>query len=85
MGTLGGQVLREELHAIVCARSGAGKGVSVVVPNLLTYPGSMIVFDPKGELVAITARRRRELGQQMTVIDPFNVTRESATAVNPLL
>jgi type IV secretory pathway TraG/TraD family ATPase VirD4 len=85
MGTLGGQVVREELHAIVCARSGAGKGVSVVVPNLLTYRGSMIVFDPKGELVAITARRRRELGQQVVIIDPFNVTREPTTGINPLL
>jgi hypothetical protein len=45
----------------------------------------MIVFDPKGELVAITARRRRELGQQVAVIDPFNVTQAPATEINPLL
>jgi type IV secretion system protein VirD4 len=39
----------------------------------LTYPGSCIVTDPKGENAAITARRRRELGATVHIFDPFSV------------
>jgi type IV secretion system protein VirD4 len=65
VGKLGGQVLRfadVEGSVVVFAPQGAGKGVGVVVPNLLTYPGSVICTDPKGENFAITARARRQFG-----------------------
>jgi len=66
------------------APTGAGKGVSVVVPTLLTYPGPMVVFDTKGELYNITARRRRELGQTVYKLDPFGVIEDSSDSLNPL-
>jgi type IV secretion system protein VirD4 len=44
------------------------------VPNLLTYPGSVIIIDPKGEAAAIGARRRREIVQKVHIIDPWGVT-----------
>ena len=51
-----------EGSVVVFAPQGAGKGVGIVVPNLLTYRGSVICTDPKGENHAITARARRTFG-----------------------
>lgn len=48
---------------MVFASTGAGKGLGVVIPSLLTYQGSMVVTDPKGENYAITRRRRQSLGK----------------------
>lgn len=45
-------------HCITVAGSRAGKGVSVIVPNLCLYPGSAVVIDPKGENATLTAARR---------------------------
>jgi type IV secretion system protein VirD4 len=38
----------------------SGKTQGVLVPTLLTWPGSVIVYDPKGELYAQTAGWRRK-------------------------
>ena len=37
-------------HICTVAPTRSGKGVNVVIPNLLTYEGSVVVFDLKGEL-----------------------------------
>ena len=58
-------------HLLTFGPTGSGKGVSVVVPNLLTYPGSVVCIDPKGAIPAITAAQRRELGQEVVLLDPF--------------
>lgn len=47
----------------VFAPMGAGKGVGVVIPNLLDYRGSILCTDIKGENRAITARRRASFGK----------------------
>lgn len=61
-----------EAHLMTIAPAGAGKGTCIVVPNLLTYSGSMIVSDPKGELTAMTARYRAEhLGHRIIVLNPW--------------
>jgi type IV secretion system protein VirD4 len=39
----------------------------------LDYPGSVLVVDVKPENAAVTARRRRELGQDVRILDPFEV------------
>ena len=71
-------------HLITLARTGAGKGVGCIIPALLRYPGPAIVIDPKGENYQVTARRRRELGQKVLLLDPFGVTGEETGALNPL-
>jgi type IV secretion system protein VirD4 len=48
---------------MVFAAMGAGKGLGVVIPSLLTYRGSMVVTDPKGENYAITRRQRARFGK----------------------
>lgn len=64
----------DEGHLITVAPTGSGKGVGCIVPALLRYQGPVIVIDPKGENYRVTARRRRELGQKLVVLDPFKIT-----------
>ncbi|PHP64970.1 TRAG family protein [Zhengella mangrovi] len=74
---LGGNLIGagDDRHCVTTAGTRGGKGRSVIVPTLLSYAGSVVVFDPKGELASITARYRAEtLGQDVHVLDPFGVT-----------
>lgn len=77
-------LLAGEGHLITIAPTGAGKGVGCVVPALLRHRGPAIVIDPKGENAAITARRRREMGQKVVVLDPMGITGFHGDALNPL-
>jgi len=72
-------------HLMTVAPTGAGKGVGLIIPALLTYPGSVIVTDIKGENYQVTARYRRALGQQVVVLDPFGLVapRDKADKLNP--
>jgi type IV secretion system protein VirD4 len=59
-------------HMLSIAPTRKGKGVSLIVPNLLTYRGSVLVVDPKGENSWISADfRRRVLGQKTVILDPW--------------
>jgi len=73
-----------ERHLLTVAPTRSGKGVSSIIPNLLTYPGSVFVIDPKGENALITALRRGPgwtvgdttiagLGQKIVFLDPWNI------------
>ena len=46
-------------HSIIIAPTRSGKGISCVTPTALTFKGSMVVFDPKGELWNLTAGYRK--------------------------
>jgi type IV secretion system protein VirD4 len=70
-------------HLITLAPTGAGKGVSTIIPNLLTYRGSIFCIDPKGENAMITARRRIELGQTVVILDPWSQTGQPSCSWNP--
>ena len=48
-----------ETSTLMVAPSRSGKGVSTVIPSLLSWAGSVIVFDPKAENWHITAGFRR--------------------------
>jgi type IV secretion system protein VirD4 len=81
----GGPVLyRGDNHLMTVAPTGAGKGRGVIVPNLLVYPGPAVIIDPKGEAFQVTARRRREMGQRVVVLDPFRVVVARGDRLNPL-
>jgi type IV secretion system protein VirD4 len=75
-----------EGNLLTVAPPGAGKGIGVVIPNLLIYPGSVIVIDPKGENYAVTALARRRMGQQVFCLDPFDEIPEkkNQAKLNPL-
>jgi len=56
---------------LTVAGSRSGKGVSLICPNLLYWPGSVIAIDPKGELATLTASRRSAGGSQWSqAMDP---------------
>jgi type IV secretion system protein VirD4 len=73
-----------DAHVLTVAPTGSGKGRGSIIPNLLTYTGPVVVFDPKGENYLITARRRRALGQRVVRLDPFGVVDDDGDGLNPL-
>jgi type IV secretion system protein VirD4 len=77
-------LLNREGHLLTVAPTGAGKGVGCIVPALLHYDGPAIVIDPKGENAAITAERRRALGQEVVILDPMGIVEGSKGTFNPL-
>lgn len=72
----------DDRHVLVAGGTRGGKGVSIIVPNLLLWPGSLVVIDPKGENAMVAARRRgngskytRGLGHKVLLLDPFHEVR----------
>jgi type IV secretion system protein VirD4 len=68
-------------HVLCFAPTRSGKGVGLVVPTLLTWPGSAIVHDIKGENWTLTAGWRARFGRVL-LFDPTNA---NSAAYNPLL
>lgn len=68
-------------HVLCFAPTRSGKGVGLVVPSLLTWPGSAIVHDIKGENWQLTAGFRARHGRVL-LFDPTNT---QSAAYNPLL
>ena len=65
---------------ILAAPTRSGKGVGVVIPNLLTYRGSVVVLDIKQENYTITAGyRQRVLKQETWLFNPFAEDRDPET------
>jgi len=60
-------------HILTIASVGSGKGVGVVIPNLLRHKGSAVILDPKGENFIITAKKRMSLGNKVFYYDPWEV------------
>ncbi len=57
-------------HCLLVAPTGAGKTVGFTIPNLLTYLGSAIVLDVKGECFEKTARHRAGKGHRVLRFGP---------------
>ena len=70
-------------HLMTLAPTRSGKGVSSLMPNLLSVWRSMIVVDPKGENTRITWRTRSAMGP-VHFFDPFGLTGYPSAALNPL-
>lgn len=76
---------RDDRHIVTVAGSRAGKGRSLILPNLAMWPGSVVAIDPKGELAAKTARWRAEgLKQHVVVLDPYGISGRPQGSYNPL-
>ncbi len=56
---------------LLAAPPRSGKGVGVVIPNLLNWPGSVVCVDIKRENWTITAGFRKAHGQACYLFDPF--------------
>ncbi len=70
-------------HVLLEAPTRAGKGVGVVIPNLLTWPDSTVVLDVKRENWAASAGFRARAGQRIYLFDPLDPDGRSAR-YNPL-
>lgn len=61
-----------QLSVMLSAPTRSGKGVGVVIPNLLNWPDSVVVLDIKGENYDITAGYRAAYGQAVYAFSPFD-------------
>jgi len=68
-------------HVMAFAPTRSGKGVGLVVPTLLSWPGSAVIHDIKGENWQITAGWRARFSSCLL----FNPTNARSAAYNPLL
>lgn len=73
----------DDRHIVTTAGSRAGKTSTALIPNLLRYPGSVVVLDPKGELALATAAARQRMGQTVHTFDAFGVTGLPSASYNP--
>ncbi len=71
-------------HALVLAPTRTGKGVCLVVPTLLTWQYSAIVYDIKRELYHLTAKYRggTECGNTVFYFDPSSVDSHQFNPLN---
>ena len=70
-------------HVMMVAPTRAGKGVGFVIPNLLSFAGSVVVLDVKGENFEKTARLRALNGDEVFRFSPFDWA-NSTHRYNPL-
>jgi type IV secretion system protein VirD4 len=85
LGRKGGRLLvfGGSEHVMLHAPTRSGKGVGVVIPNLLTWPDSVVVLDVKRENWEASAGFRAAHGQQVVLFDPLDPEGRTAR-FNPL-
>jgi type IV secretion system protein VirD4 len=75
----------DDRHVITIGPSGSGKSRRLLVPNLeRLVDWSIVVIDPKGELAAMTAAHRRAHGNNVIIINPFDVLKLGSQGFNPV-
>ena len=72
-----------EGSAISFAPPRSGKGATIALnylsPDRRGWPGSTVLVDPRGEIFCVVARRRREMGRRVLLMDPFGVVADHKT------
>lgn len=86
--TAGLPVHYDMTHAITFGATGAGKGTTAVLPNLLSYP-YIFLLDPGGENTAIASKHWRAAGYEFGCINFFGMHGDApwelpAQGFNPL-
>ncbi|MBU6472188.1 MAG: conjugal transfer protein TraG, partial [Alphaproteobacteria bacterium] len=83
LGRLGGRYLRHDgpEHVMAFAPTRSGKGVGLVIPTLLSWTGSAVIHDIKGENWQLTAGWRARFSHCLL----FNPTDPRSARYNPLL
>jgi type IV secretion system protein VirD4 len=73
VGKFRGRLVRlsGQQFAILAAPTRSGKGVGVVIPNLLDYAESMVVLDIKQENFDLTSGCRASQGHEVFLFNPF--------------
>lgn len=80
LGRLGRRdlILGGQQGVLLSAPPRSDKGTAIVIPNLLTWPGSVVCLDLKLENWTITAGYRQRCGQKVFLFDPLNETGNTA-------
>ncbi|MBB4633907.1 conjugal transfer protein TraG [Sphingosinicella soli] len=83
LGRLRGRYLRHDgpEHVMAFAPTRSGKGIGLVIPTLLGWPGSAVIHDIKGENWQLTAGWRARFSHALF----FNPTDAASARYNPLL
>jgi type IV secretion system protein VirD4 len=75
-------------HLLTVAGTRAGKGVNLLLPNLLMpwlfRKTSFVVIDPKGELAAVSANAQRKAGRKVVILNPWKLLMLANIGYNPL-
>ena len=73
VGKYNGKLVRlsGQQFVILAAPTRSGKGVGIVIPNLLDYQESMVVLDIKQENFELTSGWRASQGQEIFLFNPF--------------
>jgi type IV secretion system protein VirD4 len=73
VGKWGSQLIRlgGQQFAILAAPTRSGKGVGIVIPNLLEYQESVVVLDIKRENFDLTSGWRKSQGHEIYLFNPF--------------
>jgi type IV secretion system protein VirD4 len=84
IGSLPGDIRlhRRNLNTLIIGGSGAGKTRSYGIPNLMQCNDSMVVLDPKGEILRTAGRLLKEKGYALKVLNLIDI--ESSDHYNPL-
>ncbi|WNH54846.1 type IV secretory system conjugative DNA transfer family protein [Stenotrophomonas oahuensis] len=79
LGMLKGRIVTShpEHHVELKAATGTGKGVSLVIPTLLLWNGSVVVNDIKGENFELTSKFRHSRGHAVYVFNPSDKERRT--------
>lgn len=73
------------IHTAAYSPTSGGKGVSLVLPFLLSSPESCVVVDFKGENANLTAaHRQKRFGHRVALLDPFQVVTREPDTFNPV-
>ena len=71
-------------HGVTFGATRSGKGTTSIIPTLLSYAGSMVVIDPKGENYWATAERRKAMGHRVILLDAWGeVERRYGSKASP--
>ena len=80
---LNGKKHRRNLNVLVCGGSGAGKTRFYCKPNVMQCNTSMVILDPKGEIVRDTGALLKKKGYEVKVLDLINM--EKSHCYNPFV
>lgn len=72
---LNGKKHKRNLNVLVIGGSGAGKTFSYCKPNVMQCNTSMLILDPKGEIIRDTGYLLEEKGYEVRVLDLINMDR----------
>lgn len=80
---LDGRKHRRNLNLLICGGSGAGKTRFFAKPNVMQCNSSMVILDPKGEIVRDTGELLEKKGYSIKVLDLINM--EKSHCYNPFV